>query len=137
MPIFGEDSKAKLATCHPYLRKLFEEVIKEYDCKIICGERNKEDQDKAVAEGKSKTPYPTSKHNRIPSLAVDVAPYPIDWSEKELRRFYHFGGFVLATAKRMGINIRWGGDWNGNMDFKDQNFNDLPHFELIIEGMKD
>lgn len=135
MPSFGEDSKAKLATAHKYLQILFNEVIKDYDCKIICGERNKEDQDKAVAEGKSKTPYPTSKHNRIPSLAVDVVPYPIDWSD--LRRFYHFGGFVTKTAKAMNIPIRWGGDWNGNMDFKDQNFHDLPHFEVVLEGMKD
>ena len=135
MPQFGEDSKAKLATCQKYLQKLFEEVVKDYDCKVICGERNKEDQDAAVAAGKSKTPYPTSKHNKIPSLAVDVAPYPIDWSD--LRRFYHFGGFVLKTAKSMNIPIRWGGDWNGNMDFKDQNFHDLPHFELIQEGIKE
>lgn len=135
MPMFSEISKARLATCHPWLIKLFEEVIKEYDCSIICGERTKEEQDRAVAEGFSKAPWPTSAHNKRPSMAVDVAPFPLDWSEREHRRFYHFGGYVLAVAQRMNIPIRWGGDWNGNMDFKDQTFNDLPHFQLILEDI--
>ena len=28
-------------------------------------------------------------------------------------------------------NVRWGGDWNMDNNFKDQKFNDLPHFELV------
>ena len=28
-------------------------------------------------------------------------------------------------------NRWWPGDWNGNFDIKDQNFHDLPHFELV------
>lgn len=70
-----------------------------------------------------------SKHNSQPSKAVDVSPYPINWNNKE--GFYHFAGFVRATAQQMGIKIRWGGDWNGNFDLKDQNFFDLPHFEIL------
>jgi hypothetical protein len=31
----------------------------------------------------------------------------------------------------MGINIRCGVDWNGNIDLKDQNFYDLPHYEIM------
>ena len=73
--------------------------------------------------------YPNSKHNKLPSKAVDVAPYPIDWNDPD--RFYHFAGYVRGIAEGMGIKIRWGGDWNGNFDLKDQNFYDLPHFELL------
>jgi hypothetical protein len=62
-------------------------------------------------------------------MAVDVAPYPIDW--EDTKRFYHFAGFVQATAKQLNIPIIWGGDWNNNNNFKDQTFNDLVHFELI------
>jgi hypothetical protein len=35
-------------------------------------------------------------------------------------------------ASSMGIKIRWGGDWNGDWKVKDNHFDDLPHFELIV-----
>ena len=50
--------------------------------------------------------YPNSKHNKLPSKAVDVAPYPIDWNDPD--RFYHFAGYVRGIAEGMGIKIRWG-----------------------------
>lgn len=128
---FSKQSWARLETCHPDLQLLFQEVVKHYDCSILEGWRSEEDQNNAVHEGKSKTPWPESKHNTIPSSAVDVAPYPIQWNN--LKRFYHFAGFVLATAKAMNIKIRWGGDWDSDMDLDDQDFNDLVHFELVIE----
>ena len=133
MPNFSQTSKDKLATCDPRLQLVFNEVIKHVDCTILCGNRSKVDQDKAVAEGKSKTPWPTSKHNAMPSKAVDVAPYPIDWSSKTktLARFYFFAGYVKSAANSMNIKIRWGGDWDSDLDFTDQNFDDLPHFEII------
>ena len=42
-----------------------------------------------------------------------------------------FAGFVLGVAHEMGIPIRWGGDWNGNWDTADNNFDDFWHFEII------
>jgi len=132
MASFGASSKAQLDTVHPRLKELFNEVVKTFDCKVICGYRTQGDQDKAFEAGLSKVQWPNSKHNSYPSLAVDVAPYPVDW--KDLNRFYHFGGYVRAVADRLGIKIRWGGDWDGDFDLKDQNFFDLPHFELVEEG---
>ena len=130
MPKFSTRSKAALDTAHPKLKELFNEVIKHWDCIVLEGHRGKAAQDKAFREGKSKTPWPTSKHNKSPSLAVDVAPYPIDWKNSE--RFYAFAGFVIGIAKMKGIEIRWGGDWDSDRDFKDQTFFDLPHFELKL-----
>jgi peptidoglycan LD-endopeptidase CwlK len=37
----------------------------------------------------------------------------------------------------MGIEIRWGGDWDGDGDLSDHKFNDLPHFELIDSSTKE
>lgn len=128
MPSFGDRSKKNLSEAHPLLQELFEEVVKHYDCAVIEGHRPKEEQDKAFHGGKSKVQWPNSKHNQTPSLAVDVCPFPINW--KDTRRFYYFAGHVMATARVMGIDLRWGGDWNGNNEFKDQSFHDLPHFEL-------
>ena len=130
MPKFSRVSSERLATCHPDLQRLMLEVIKHWDCSVTYGIRTEEEQKQMVAKGKSITM--NSKHLRQPdgySHAVDVVPYPIDWDDH--KRFYYFGGFVLGIAKSLGIKVRWGGDWNGNMDVKDQNFNDLPHFELV------
>ena len=129
MPSFSTHSRAKLNTCDGNLQRLFNEVVKTYDCTIIYGTRGEDIQNKLFDEGKSKVRYPNSKHNSFPSRAVDVVPYPVDWQDTD--RFYHFGGYVLATAHRLGIGVRWGGDWDGDLDLKDQNFNDLAHWELI------
>jgi len=129
MPSFSDASRQRLETCDPRLQKIFNEVIKHVDCTVLCGTRSEEEQEEAFRTGKSKVHYPNSKHNSNPSLAVDVAPYPVDWND--LRSFIHFSGFVRGIASQMGINIRCGVDWNGNYSLKDENFLDAPHFELV------
>jgi len=128
MPKFGKTSKQRLSTCHKDLQKVFNEVIKHVDCSILEGHRSGERQDKLFEEGKTKVKYPNGRHNANPSRAVDVAPYPIDWDDRE--RFHLFAGFVIGIAKSMGITLRWGGDWNMNFEVDDNQFDDFPHFEL-------
>ena len=128
MPYFGKTSKKRLSTCDDRLQKVFNEVIKHVDCSVLCGHRGKDDQNKAYKEGKSKAEYPNGRHNRQPSLAVDVSPYPIDW--KDLERQTLFAGFVLGIAKQMGIDLIWGNDWDGDFETKDTGLKDYPHFEL-------
>lgn len=87
----------------------------------------------AYAKGASKVRYPNGKHNKAPSLAVDIAPYPIDWSNnaKALERFVYVAGFVMCTARRLGVKVRWGGDWSPDDDMRNEgSFRDYPHFEL-------
>lgn len=120
MPKFGRRSNLNLCTCHPKLQQLFREVIKHYDCSILCGHRGEDEQNKAFYDGNSKVQYPDSKHNSLPSMAVDVAPYPIDWQNVE--RFYHFAGYVQCIADQLGIEIEWGGNWT--------NLKDCPHWQL-------
>lgn len=132
---FSQISRQRLNECHEDLIILFDEVIRYFDCSVITGYRNEDKQNKAFEDKKSKLRYPDSKHNKTPSLAIDVAPYPIDWDD--IRRFYYFGGYVMATATQMFIDgtldhgIRWGGDWDGDHEIKDQSFNDLVHFEIL------
>ena len=129
MPKFGKRSKNALSSCDERLVKIFNEVIKTVDCSVLEGHRGQSKQDKYYEEGKSKVKYPSGRHNKLPSMAVDVAPYPIDWNDRE--RFHLFAGFVLGIAKSMGINLRWGGDWNQNWFVDDNKFDDFPHFELV------
>lgn len=136
MPIFSTESSKQLSTCHKDLQILFDEVIKHFDCKVTEGYRDETAQNKAYAEGKSQLKWPNGHHNMMPSTAVDVYPYPIDFTDKN--KFYLFAGRVLGIAemlKLQGImtySIRWGGDWDNDNKIKDNKFNDLVHFELII-----
>ena len=128
MPRFSKRSKNRLNTCHSKLQELFNEVVKHFDCTIIEGHRGQKKQDEAYNKGNSKIKFPYGKHNASPSVAVDVAPYPIDWNDRD--RFHYFAGYVLGTAKQMGLKIRWGGDWDMDTKVKDNKFDDLVHFEI-------
>ena len=123
---FSRISKERLSTCHPDLQKLFNEVIKNFDCSIIEGHRSEEKQKKLLTQGLTKTLK--SKHLNNPSLAVDVVPFPVKWEEEAT--FYYFAGYVKGIANQLGIKIRSGADWNQNNNCNDQTFNDLVHFEL-------
>lgn len=135
MPKFSLKSNIKLFQCHRDLQTLFNEVICHTDCSILVGYRNELQQNEAYENGKSQLKFPESKHNKDPSWAVDVAPYPIDWND--IPRFISFAKFVLETAKLLRINcdikhcVRWGGDWNCNGDLTDQKLHDYAHFEII------
>lgn len=94
----------------------------------------------ALAQGTTKKPWPSSKHNASPSLAVDVVPYPVLWPDKApagrerellFARMYLFIGYVRGIAKGMGISVRCGADWDGDFEVDDQTFHDLPHVELV------
>ena len=128
MPRFGKRSRNALATCHPKLQEVFNEVIKFVDCSVLEGHRSGERQDKLFKEGKTKVKYPNGRHNASPSNAVDVTPYPVRWLDRE--RQTHFAGFVLGMARAMGIKLRWGGDWDMDFEVQDNKFDDFPHFEI-------
>lgn len=128
MKFLSTKSRQKLLSCHQELQRLFNEVLKTWDFTVLEGHRGKARQDEAYNSGLSKLRFPHSKHNQFPSRAIDVIPYPIDFSD--IKRIYEFGFFVQETAEKLGIDLRWGGDWDGDGDTRDQTFNDLVHFEI-------
>ena len=127
---FSKKSERELATCHVILQDIFNEVLIHYDCTIIQGHRTREQHEEYVKKGTTRVAYEQSKHRFNPSHAVDVAPYPIDWNDRD--RFLHFSGFVLGIAEAYGYKLRWGGDWDGDRCFKNQTFEDLVHFEIDL-----
>ena len=113
---YSKLSLKRMSECHPDLQKIALELIKEMDVTVLCGHRNKADQEKAFNSGASKKHWPNSKHNKTPSLAIDIAPYPIQW--KNLEPYKEMRERIAKIAKRLGIKIRtisW--DW--------------PHTELV------
>ena len=121
MNAYSKRSNDKLNTCDPRIKEIMDIVVQIMDNTILCGYRGEEEQNKAYAEGKSNAKFGQSKHNTNPSMAVDCAPYPIDWQNKE--RFARLAGIVEGVAHMLGHKIKWGGDF--------QSINDMPHFEII------
>jgi peptidoglycan LD-endopeptidase CwlK len=113
--VFGKRSLERLSECHPDLQRIAHELIKEMDVTVLCGHRSKEEQDKAFNSGYSKLRWPLSKHNQTPALAMDLAPYPVDFSARA--RFLEMRERIRAIAKRLDISVRFI-SW------------DLPHVEL-------
>jgi len=125
----------KLNELHVDLQRLISEVEKIHPCTILVGKRGEKAQNAAFASGASKLVFPQSSHNKDPSDGVDLCPLPIPTNVKEwndVKRFYFFGGIVVAVANRLGIKIRWGGDWDSDRDLNDQTFMDLVHYERIL-----
>lgn len=122
MTEFTQRDIKRLATCDEKLQKVMNEAIKETPFMIICGRRNKEAQDKAYLENKSRVMFPNSKHNSYPSKAVDIAPLPLNWND--IDSFIELSQHVLGAANKLGINIIWGGNW--------KSFKDYPHYELEV-----
>lgn len=146
MPSFSKKSADRLATCHPDLQKVMNEAIKHYDFSIVCGTRTIEEQFELFKQGRAlvdgswkvtnKSKIVTnidgsakkSKHNHTPSLAVDIIPYPSAYSDA--KKFFELSKVVLESAKKVGVKIKWGADWDMDGDISDESFIDLPHWEL-------
>ena len=124
VPEFSPRSWEKLATCHADLQRLFNEVIKEMDCTIVCGHRTQAEQDKVYPQY-SNAKWPDSPHNQEPSLAVDAMPCPIDWDD--IPRVLTFRDVVEDTARSLNIGIRPLIRFRNRMG---QIVTDYPHFEL-------
>ena len=124
MPL-GKESLAKLDTCHPTIKGLIIAVANGidqgdlayagiHDMTVLCGWRGEFDQNKAVADGASKTPWPRSAHNKTDELgrprseAADVAPYPIpkkpngEWDEE---KFGILHAYVAGVAHGNDIDL--------------------------------
>ena len=124
MPKFGKKSKERLRGVDTRLVNVLNELIKIMDVTIIEGLRSKQRQEILLKEGKTKTKF--SKH--IEGKAVDLAPYPIDWEDRD--RFHYMGGMIRGIAQQLNIPVRWGGDWDSDGETKDNRFDDLVHVEI-------
>ena len=124
MPRFGKRSKERLRGIDARLVSVLNELIKIMDVTIIEGLRSEQRQEKLLKAGSTKTKF--SKH--ITGKAVDLAPYPIDWEDRD--RFHYMGGMIRGIAKQLNVPVRWGGDWDGDGETKDNSFDDLVHVEI-------
>lgn len=115
----------KLKSAHPDLQSWFKTIKHKFpEAHISWAWRNKFDQNQFVAEGKSRAPWPRSKHNSLDadgkpcSDAIDL--FEIASNGMACWRWVWFKE-VAAFSKAQGLEIIWGGDW--------ERFKDSPHFE--------
>ncbi len=152
MPVFGKKSLEKLKGVHPNLVKVFKEAIKEspIDFSIDYGVRSTDEQKRLYALGRTvvnKDSYDkdhpmgrtvTKKDGVIKKsehqvksdgygYAIDIYPYydgKMHFNDEHSLEV--IAAHIKATAKCMGINIVWGGDWT----IAKQGIVDKPHFQL-------
>tara|TARA_R110000744_G_scaffold8350_3_gene27841 strand:+ start:602 stop:1003 length:402 start_codon:yes stop_codon:yes gene_type:complete len=125
---FGKRSRERLSGVNVKLVNVLNELIKIMDVTIIEGVRSDEKQKEYFDKGKSKIDGITKKGQHQLGKAVDLAPYPIDWNDRDT--FYYMGGMIRGIAKQLNVNVRYGGDWDGDGKTKDNNFDDLVHIEI-------
>ena len=134
MRVFGDRSKGNLAKVHPLLIKVATIALEkgEQDFTVICGHRDKAGQDEAIRNKTTKVSFPNSAHNQLPSCAIDVIPYPFtSWDDPAmLTGWKKISDAMFVAAKEVGIEIRWGGDFNRDGNKTTSDAWDKPHFEL-------
>ena len=130
---FSSRSLEKLNSCHGDLILLMTEALADPECpsdmSVLEGHRGEDRQNQMVEEGKSQLPWPRSRHNSFPSMAVDVAPYGggISW---DWEHYHPMAEHIKAVWQRLQMDgktsgqheLEWGGDWSS--------FQDGPHWQL-------
>lgn len=143
---YGTASKLILKGLTEPLREIMEEAIKVADIQLMGGIRTVAQQLINFRNGASKTM--DSLHLPQPpdnlSHAIDAVVYPVDWDALErgfeavkrvdpglkVLEHFHMMGVLQGIAHMKGITLRQGIDWNGDGDFADQSFEDMPHSEI-------
>lgn len=126
---WGLKSQRVLSELRPELQEILNEAIKIINLSLHTGYRGQEEQDEAYEKGLSQVPWPNSKHNKSPSDAVDLSPYPWDPEDREL--FTYCAGIVVGIAAAKGYDVIWGGNWDMDTDLEDNEFDDLMHIEFL------
>ncbi len=154
--MWSDHSLRELNTIHPDLKTLAGYVLPIWDCKVDEGHRPQHEQDMHVLEGRSFTPWPVGTHNSMPSDAMHLLPFVggkfIGWGVKKdfvgdsvpdyeaMYHWYAFAGLVIATAAHlyeigeMESRVIWGGDWDGDWNFREHKLRDLAHWERVRHG---
>ncbi len=129
---WGRRSLAVYDTLDADLQRVLDRALKEVaDISLLDGHRGEESQNAAFDSGASKLRWPNGKHNKYPSVAVDLQPYPKPKNKEKLwAALGYIAGRIIQIGVEEGVELRWGGDWDGDGDMTDQDFMDLFHIEI-------
>lgn len=134
----GHRSRNRLAGVHPDLVRVVERAIEltPQDFAVLEGVRTPERQQELYAQGRTK-PGPvvtwTLRSRHFADVdgygyAVDLVPYPVDWSDTS--KFDAIAAAMFDAADELGVVLRWGADWDRDGNIRERGESDSPHFEL-------
>lgn len=150
---YSQKSIGIIRTCARPIQVIMADLIQVRDVTALEGHRPNQRQAELLALGRTTLGPGRSKHNSYPSEAIDLGPYPIHWISRDdfirrvhqgctdqeqrelinfLAQWYELAGIIQGIAYKHGIKIRQGIDWDGDHDFLDQNFDDLPHLIELV-----
>ena len=129
----GKTSLARLQGVDETLVNVVKRAIEisEVDFTVLEGVRTLERQRELYAQGRTapgKIVTWTMKSRHIEGKAVDLVPYPLDWSD--LEKFNKIKDAMFQAAKELDVNLCWGADWDGDGNYREKGEYDSPHFEI-------
>jgi len=135
----GSRSLGNLKGVHPNMVRVVKRAIQltKQDFLVLEGVRTKARQAELYAQGRSKpgrkvTWTMNSNHFKNSATgfghAVDICPYPVDWTK--LSKFDDIADAMDKASKELGVEIRWGADWDRDGKPRERGETDSPHFEL-------
>ena len=106
---WGGESHRQRSSCDVRLNLIGDIVLQLKDHSVIKGHKGKEEQDLAFMDGHSKLKWPHGKHNKLPSIAIDVRawPWPDDPQEQREEQLYLLG-LYKGVGHMKGVKIRTG-----------------------------
>lgn len=154
--VLGDRSRARLQGVHPDLVRVVQRAIQltAVDFMVLEGVRSKERMCEVYGQGRTAAQCvakgvpavwakpnlpkvtwlnnPFMSNHRVMSdgfgHAVDLVPYPVDWNDP--KKFDAIAAAMFAAADELGVDLRWGADWDEDGNPRERGESDSPHFEV-------
>lgn len=131
----SQRSKQRISTTDERVQIIVEEAIRispiDFGIPAYGGKRTDEEQHELFEQGKSKCDGYSKRSRHQSGLAFDIFPYVGGKADYDPRYCFMLAGVFLSVANDFGYKLKFGGDWDMDMDLDDQTFFDLVHFELV------
>jgi len=142
---WGSKSVLALKNVHPKLREVADEALRisKVDFRITEGHRGKDLQDLYFIQKKSKLRFPKGRHNMTTdpafvgnrlavSDALDFWPLVPGHEKAPLKDHWKaVADAFFEAGLRLGVRLRWGGDFRMDGDKTLDDSWDSPHIELL------
>lgn len=145
---WNDRSKVQLLTLSVPLREVMDDArrLSDVPFQLVQGARTIEQQQEYYNAKKSKINpsdpkyldrnnlYRDAKHIVGPGCALSRAVDIIFDGSKpyDVSHLTYIAGVIMTVGRTRGIKLRWGGNWDQDKEIiTDQDFDDLPHFELM------
>lgn len=142
MSKLSQRSIDRLQGVHPDLTRIVVDAARllPFEILVVEGVRSLERQQELYAQGRTKpgkvVTWTMDSRHRVQKCgfgcAVDLAPIKsdgkVDWDD--VKKFLAIGKAMMTAAMRLGLEVRWGYDWDGDGITQERGEYDGPHFEL-------